>query len=143
MTKNIQELLENEGNFSKQPEALHRVDNVEITLASISPILGKTFDSISEECKSQSMYYLSELFGNQSWAKKSTGSQVTNETMAIIWIIYFLVFNSNGKRPNGLMSYFFDECTARSHTNPSPCPYDDLNYPLGHQLSMGSFAVRI
>ena len=73
MTKNIQELLENEGNFSKQPEALHRVDNVEITLASISPILGKTFDSISEECKSQSMYYLSELFGNQSWAKKSTG----------------------------------------------------------------------
>ena len=68
----------------------------------------------------------------------------TNVTTVIfIWIIYFPVFNSNGKRPNGMMSYFFDECTARSHFDSTPCPYDDLNYPLGHQLSMGSFAVSI
>ena len=70
-TRNIRELLNNEGNHSGQPEALPRADDLEMTLASITPLLGTTRDPISEECKSQSMFYLSELFNNQSWAKKS------------------------------------------------------------------------
>ena len=69
--RNIRELLNNGGNYSEQSEALPRAGDLEITLASISPLLGTKRNPISEECKNQSIYYLSELFSNQSWAKKS------------------------------------------------------------------------
>ena len=55
----------------------------------------------------------------------------------------FLVFNSNGKMPNGMMSYLVSECLERSHYDSSPCDpsLDDWIYPVGHSLSLGSFQV--
>ena len=73
-TKNIQELLNNKGNHSVRPRpvGLPRASDLEITLASISPLLSPRFgDPISEECKKQSLHYLSELYDDKSWAKRS------------------------------------------------------------------------
>ena len=42
-------------------------DGLKVALASISPLLGR----ISETCKDQSKVYLTGLFSDQPWAKKS------------------------------------------------------------------------
>ena len=126
------------GNYSErmlQPEA----DELEIALASITPLLG----NIGEKCRSQSELYLTGLFSGELWAKKSNILEVLAGTLVDIIVINFSVFNSNGKMPNGMMAYQFDQCTADSQFVQFPCGYDDRIYPVGHQISMGSFSVSI
>ena len=149
LTKSIMELQKHVKNDTEHRKEISKASDQELlALASISPLLGPTLNPISETCRGQSMHYLSELFSDQPWAKKSkryTRNQLLASLQNFPMTFFLEVFNSNGKRPNGMMSYFFDECTAQSHFNQSECPadFDVLNYPLGHQLSMGSFTVNI
>ena len=58
--------------------------------------------------------------------------------------MYFLpVFDSNGKRPNGLMSDNAHFCWAWSHFNQDPCPavFNDWNPPNGYVHSEGRINV--
>ena len=71
LTKSIMELQKNLKNHTKHREEIPKATDQELALASISPLLGPRLNPISETCKSQSMHYLSELFSDQPWAKKS------------------------------------------------------------------------
>ena len=53
------------------------------------------------------------------------------------------VFDSNGKRPDGMMSMFAYMCLALSHISQDPCPpvFYDLNGPAGHVHSEGKINV--
>ena len=72
LTKSIMELQKNVSNHTENREEIPKASDQELlALASISPLLGPIWNPISKTCKSQSMHYLSELFSNQPWAKKS------------------------------------------------------------------------
>ena len=71
LTKSIMELQKNVKNHTEHREEIPKATDQELALASISPLLGPRLNPISETCKSQSMHYLSELFSDQPWAKKS------------------------------------------------------------------------
>ena len=55
----------NEANYSAQTE--DPSEELKVALGSITPLLGR----ISETCKDQSKVYLTGLFSDQPWAKKS------------------------------------------------------------------------
>ena len=72
LTKSIMELQKTPKNHTEHREEIPiKASDKVFALASISPLLGPRLNPISETCKSQSMHYLSELFSNQPWAKKS------------------------------------------------------------------------
>ena len=72
LTKSIMELQKNVKNHTEHREEIPiKASDEVLALASISPLLGPRSNPISETCKNQSMHYLSELFSDQPWAKKS------------------------------------------------------------------------
>ena len=56
---------ENEANYSARSE--DPLEELKVALGSITPLLGR----ISDTCKDQSKVYLTGLFSDQPWAKKS------------------------------------------------------------------------
>ena len=72
LTKSIMELQKTAKNHTEHCEEIPiKASDEVLALASISPLLGPISNPISETCKNQSMHYLSELFSDQPWAKKS------------------------------------------------------------------------
>ena len=80
LTKSIMELQKHVKNDTEHRKEISKASDQELlALASISPLLGPTLNPISETCRGQSMHYLSELFSDQPWAKKS---KICNQLLA-------------------------------------------------------------
>ena len=60
-----------EETYANMSELPAEADQLELTLASISPLLGTSLSDISETCRDQSTAYLTALFLGEHWAKKS------------------------------------------------------------------------
>ena len=68
---------------------------------------------------------------------------IQNIDMKLLRASIPVVFDSNGKRPSGMYSYLSSKCLDDSHYNQYDCEkdYNDWIFPVGRQLSIGSFAV--
>ena len=90
------------------------------------------------------MRYLTELFNSgEGWAKRSKNLHKFYAKFKFKKS-NFLVFDSNGKRPNGMMSVFTQYCTFLSHISQAPCPnfFEDWNVPAGRVHAEGRLKVK-
>ena len=108
LTKSIMELQKNANNHTENHEEIPQASNQQLlALASISPLLGPIWNPISETCKSQSMHYLSELFSNQPWAKKSKRcNQPHNHSHSSITLSLAISFQCLILMENGPMEWW-------------------------------------
>ncbi len=111
--------------------------------ASLTPILG----DISDACMEQSLGYL-ENIGIEDWALKSNGCILHLRKLRGCIISFFLVLDSTGKTPDGVLGDVSTLCEFMNDwVKPGFC--DDLNdevadlvdiiIPRGNTVAFGSF----